>query len=95
MDSPLNRLCARRSDPSQPGPKAGKCEDHDNGNVPKGEKWRCRFVAREFRHDDLEMEGLYTSGTTAATVRLVDMHAVQHGYSILFLNAENTFFRAE
>ena len=20
-------------------------------NVPKGDKWRCRFVAREFRHD--------------------------------------------
>ena len=29
-------------------------------NVPKGDKWRCRFVSREFRHDDPEMEGLYT-----------------------------------
>ena len=24
-------------------------------NVPKGDKWRCRFVGREFRHDDPEM----------------------------------------
>ena len=31
-------------------------------NVPKGEKWRCRFVAREFRHDDPELEGLQTLG---------------------------------
>ena len=29
-------------------------------NVPKGDKWRCRFVAREFRHDDPKMEGLHT-----------------------------------
>ena len=58
-------------------------------NVPKGDNWRRRFVAREFRHDDPEMEGLYTSGSTAATGRLVDMHAVQHGYSILCLDAEN------
>ena len=58
-------------------------------HVPKGDKWRRRFVAREFRHDDPEMEGLYTSGSTAATGRLVDMHAVQHGYSILCLDAEN------
>ena len=36
-------------------------------NVPKGDTWRCRFVAREFRHDDQEMEGLYTSGSAAAT----------------------------
>ena len=28
-------------------------------NVLKGDKWRCRFVAREFRHD------FYTSGSTA------------------------------
>ena len=45
-------------------------------NVPKGDKWRCRFVAREFRHDDPEMKGLYTSGSTTATGTLVDMHAV-------------------
>ena len=36
-------------------------------NVPKGDKRRCRFVARGFRHDDPEMEGLHTSGSTAAT----------------------------
>ena len=36
-------------------------------NVPKGDKWRYRFVARKFRHDDPEMDGLYTSGSTAAT----------------------------
>ena len=34
-------------------------------NVPKGDKWRCRFAAREFRRDDPEMEGLFTSGSTA------------------------------
>ena len=45
--------------------------------VPKGDKWRRRFVAREFRHDDPEMEGLYTSGSTSATGGLVDVHAVQ------------------
>ena len=64
-------------------------------NVPKSDKWRCRFVAREFRHDDPEMEGLYTSGSTAATGRLVDMHAVQHEHSILCLDAENAHFHAE
>ena len=64
-------------------------------NVPKGDKWRCRFVAREFRHDDPKMQGLYTSGSTAATGRLVEMHAVQHGYSILCLDAETAYFDAE
>ena len=50
---------------------------------------------REFRHDDPEMEGLYTSGSTSATGRLVDVQAVQHGYSILCLHAENAYFHAE
>ena len=45
----------------------------------RANKWRCRFVARKFRHDDPEMQGLHTSGSTAATGRLVDMPAVQHG----------------
>ena len=49
---------------------------------------------REFRHDDPEMEGLYTSGSTATTGGLVDMHAVQHGHSILCLDAENAYFHA-
>ena len=49
-------------------------------NVPKSDKWRCRFVAREFGHDDPEMEGLCASDSTSATSRL-DVHAVQHGYS--------------
>ena len=39
-------------------------------NVPRGDKWRCRFAAREFRHDDLDVEGLYTSSSTASTGRL-------------------------
>ena len=43
----------------------------------------------EFRHDDPNMEGLYTSG------RLVDTHAVQHGYSILCFDTENAYFHAE
>ena len=30
-----------------------------------------------------------------ATSRMVDMHAVQHGYSILCLDAENAYFHAE
>ena len=60
-------------------------------NAPKGDKWRCRFVAREFRHDDSEVEGLQTSGSTASTSRLVD----KHGYSILCLDAENAYFHAE
>ena len=64
-------------------------------NVPKGDKWRCRFEAGEFTHDDAEMGGLYSSGSTAATGRLVDMHAVQHGKSILYLDAENACFHAE
>ena len=29
-------------------------------SVPKGDKWSCRFVVKEFRHDDPEMEGLCT-----------------------------------
>ena len=63
--------------------------------VPQGDKWRNRFVAREFRHDEPEMEGFHTSGSTAATGRLVDMHAVQHGYSILCFDAENANLHAE
>ena len=62
-------------------------------NVPKGDKWRCRFVAREFRYDDPEMGGHYTSGSTSATGRLVDVRALQHGYSILCLDAENAYFQ--
>ena len=64
-------------------------------NVPKGDKRRCKFLAREFRHDDPEMERLHTSGSTVATSGLVDMHAVQHGNSILCLDAENAYFHAE
>ena len=60
-------------------------------NVPEGDKWRCRFVARQFRHDDPEMEGLHTSGSTAATSRLLDMHAVHNGYSTLCLDVENVY----
>ena len=60
-------------------PKAAKIISMRWENVPKGDKWRRRFVAREFRHDDPEMEGLYTSGSTAATGRQMDMHAVLHG----------------
>ena len=52
-------------------------------------------MAREFIRDDPEMEGLYTSGSTAATGRLVDMHVAQHGYSILCFDAENAYFHAE
>ena len=65
------------------------------GKRSEGRHFRCRFLAREFVHDDPEMEGLYTSGSTAATGRLVDMRAVQHRYSILCLDAENAYFHAE
>ena len=58
-------------------------------NVPQCDKWRCRFVAREFRHDDPD------TGSTTATGRLVDMRAVQDEYSILCLDAENAHFHAE
>ena len=64
-------------------------------NVPKEDKWRCNFEAREFRHDDPDMEGLYTSDSTAATGRLVDMHSVQHGFSIQCLDVENAYFHPE
>ena len=50
---------------------------------------------REFRIDDPEMVGLYTSSSTSATSRLVDVHAVQYRYSILCLDAENVYFHAE
>ena len=46
-------------------------------SVPNGDKWRCKFVTRDFRHDDLKMEGFFISSYT------VDMHAVCFGYSIL------------
>ena len=72
-----------------------RSSQRDGENVPKGDKWRCRFAAREFRHEDPEMEGLHTSGSTAATGRLVDMHAVQHENSILWPAAENAYFHAE
>ena len=36
----------------------------------------------------------YTSGSTAATDRLVDMHAVQHGYLILCFDVESEYFHA-
>ena len=60
-----------------------RSSSRDGKTYRKGTKWRCRFVAREFRHDDQEMERFHTSGSTTATSRLVDMHAVQHGYSIV------------
>ena len=64
-------------------------------NVPKGDKWRCTFVAREFRHDDPQVEGLYSSGSTSATGSLVDVRTVQHKYSILCFDAENAYLHAE
>ena len=63
--------------------KMRRSKQRDGENVPKGDKWRCRFAAREFRHGDQEMEGIYTSGSTVATSKLVDLHEFQHGYSIL------------
>ena len=44
---------------------------------------------------DPDMERFYTSGSTAWTGRLVNMHAAEHGYSILYLDAENAYVRAE
>ena len=75
-------------------PKDAKVTTTRWDNVPTGDKWRRRFVPREFKHDDPEMEGLCTSGSTSATGRLVDVHAVQHGYSILCRDAENAYFHA-
>ena len=76
--------------PKDPKVITTRCE-----NVPTGDKWRCRFVAKEFRDDDPEMEGFHTSGSTSATGRLVDIHAVQHGYCILCFDAESAYFHAE
>ena len=46
-------------------------------NVPRGPyEWRCRFVAREFKGEDPELEGLFTAGATSCTGRLIDQHAV-------------------
>ena len=75
-------------------PKDAKISTTRWENVPKGDKWRCMFVTRDFKRDP-EMEGLYTSGSTAATGGLVHMHAAQHGYSVLCLDAENAYFHAE
>ena len=36
-----------------------------------------------------------TSGSTTSTGRLVDVHALQHGFSILCLDAENAYFHTE
>ena len=44
-------------------------------NVLRGVMWRCRFVAREFRHDDPEMEGLHnrqTGGRVCSPTRILD-----------------------
>ena len=49
----------------------------------------CRFVAREFKQDDANVEGLYTSGSTTPTSRLVDMHAE------FFVDAEEATLRKE
>ena len=48
-------------------PRDGKVTTTRWDNVPKGDKSRCRCVARLFRHDDPQVEWLYTSGSTAAT----------------------------
>ena len=48
-------------------PKGAKIIPTRWENVPKGDKWRCRFLAREFRHVDPEMEG--TSGSTRGQTR--------------------------
>ena len=65
--------------------KPNWCEDHR----------RCRFVARGLRHDDPDMESLHTSVSTTPVGRLVDVNAVQHGYSVLCLDAENSYFHAD
>ena len=51
-----------------------RSSQRDGETFQKVDEWRCRFVAAEFGHDDPEMEGHYTSGSTAATGRL-DIHS--------------------
>ena len=77
---------------------AAGCEDHyhemgktfqkvTSGDV--GSKPECSNTI------DPDMERFYRSGSTASTGRLVNMHAAEHGYSILYLDAENAYVRAE
>ncbi|CAK0896486.1 unnamed protein product, partial [Prorocentrum cordatum] len=65
-------------------------------NVPRGpDEWRCRCVAREFKSDDPDLEGLFKAGATSSTGRLIDQHAVQHGYNTMVLDAQNAYFHAD
>eukprot|EP00959_Pyramimonas_sp_CCMP1952_P151581 3171404-Pyramimonas_sp.AAC.2 len=52
------------------------------------EAWRCIFVAREFKGEDPELEGLLITGATSSARRLIDQHAVQHGYTTMVLRPE-------
>ena len=49
-------------------PKDAKIITTRQENVPKGDKWRRRFVAKMLGHDDPDMEGL----NVAAQQRQVD-----------------------
>ena len=79
-------------------PKDAKVTTTRWENVPKGDKWKCRFVTREFRHDDQEMEGLYTLGSRALyEQQQVDWWTCMrhHGHSFLCRDAENSYFHGE
>ena len=73
-----------RRSPPRDGNTFQKVTSGDVGSSPES-----------FRHDDPGMEGLYTSGNTTSTGKRIDLHALQHGYSVLCLDAENAYFHAD
>ena len=58
----------------------------------RGEEWRCRIVAREFKFLDPDMEGLFTVATAPVTGRIMDFFATQHGYKRVIGDATNAYF---
>eukprot|EP00959_Pyramimonas_sp_CCMP1952_P316718 6629359-Pyramimonas_sp.AAC.1 len=60
----------------------------------RAEEWTCRFVAREFKCEDPELEGLFTAGATSSTGRLIGQSAAQHGYNTIVSDAQNVYFHA-
>ncbi|HIG87931.1 MAG TPA: transposon Pol polyprotein, partial [Planctomycetes bacterium] len=61
----------------------------------RGEIWRCRLVAREFRALNPEQSGLFTCASTPTTARMIDFYVVKNSdFASVIGDATCAYFHA-
>eukprot|EP00971_Amphidinium_carterae_P169448 3357096-Amphidinium_carterae.1 len=58
----------------------------------RGDAWRCRIVAREFKFQDPDRAGLFTVGSTVTCSRLLNLWATKNRMARMTGDATNAYF---